>query len=456
MKITPTIRAEFEKYLRKNGLSKTEFGHIAGLNPGTVSGIVTGNKSISVHQLDRITGGMGLEPDHFYERYIEECIMEEPLNWKRIRPFLYRCVQFNRLDCLQRVVGMLLDNPGYLPHLFVIAEDAFKKGYNEAAAYLYENIAEGEKYQHSDRLAICHYRIFTIQIGDDQNRNLKAATRFESFVERLNEVVQLDALKDLANVYRSLREWDKVDEIAKALEIKAEIQYKLDQHHDAKKENLKKPASPPFAYWAFSHLLHAEVCEAHKDYEKALQHTYTYADLSWVKETDEITLEWKKRYKEWAEANTYVNKLHAGEVSILADYVAFFSSKKEETLPGLDNVVEAANRHHLNIDHILKQFETEIFALLDKPESVGVYNQQFITERYVHFTCALAVYYFNKGDFADGFTFSLSCLEKSSLINNKPYIIKCVKLYESYKQYASSETKAAYRNLINEVDEDET
>ncbi len=174
-----------------------------------------------------------------------------------------------------------------------------------------------------------------------------------------------------------------------------------------------------------------------------------------MKETDEITLEWKKRYKEWAKANTYVNKLHAGEVSVLADYVAFFSSKKEETLPGLDNVVKAANRHHLNIDHILRQFETEIFALLDKPECVGVYNQQFITERYVHFTCELAVYYFNKSDFADGFTFLLSCLAKSALINNKSYIIKCVKLYDSYQEYASSETKAAYRNLIKEVEEDE-
>ncbi|MGG1619707.1 transcriptional regulator [Paenibacillus sp. NRS-1782] len=456
MKITPTIRAEVQTYLIRKGLSMTKFGRIIDLNPGTVSGIVTGNRIISMHQLDRITLGMDLPADHFYERYIEECIMEEPLNWKRISPFLYRCVQFNRLDCLQRVVSVLLDKPTYLHYLYELAEDCYEESYNEAAAYLYENIAEGEKYQHSDRLAVCHYRIFTIQIGDDQNRNLKAATRFEDFVERLDEVVQLDALKDLANVYRSLREWDKVDEIAKALGIKAEIQYKLDQHHDAKKENLKKPASPPFAYWAFSHLLHAEVCEAHKDYEKALQHTYTYADLSWVKETDEITLEWKKRYKEWAEANTYVNKIHAGEVGALADYVAFFSSKKEETLPGLDNVVEVANRHHLNIDHILKQFETEIFALLDKPERVGVYNQQFITERYVHFTCALAVYYFNKSDFADGFTFLLSCLEKSALINNKSYIIKCVKLYDSYQEYASSETKAAYRNLIKEVEEDET
>lgn len=122
----------------------TEFGHIIDLNVGTVSGIVTGNRPISVHQLDRITMGMNLPPDYFYERYIDECIEEEPLNWRRISPFLYRCVELGRLDCLRRVVGMLLDNPVYLPSLFEVAEDSFKKGNTEAAAFLYENVSEGK------------------------------------------------------------------------------------------------------------------------------------------------------------------------------------------------------------------------------------------------------------------------------------------------------------------------
>lgn len=117
MEITPTIRAEVQTYLIRKSLTMTEFGHMIDLNVGTVSGIVTGNRSISVHQLDRITMGMNLPPDYFYERYIEECIEEEPLNWRRISPFLYRCVELGRLDCLRRVVGMLLDNPVYLPSL---------------------------------------------------------------------------------------------------------------------------------------------------------------------------------------------------------------------------------------------------------------------------------------------------------------------------------------------------
>lgn len=191
MEITPTIRAEVQTYLIRKSLTMTEFGHMIDLNVGTVSGIVTGNRSISVHQLDRITMGMNLPPDYFYERYIDECIEEEPLNWRRISPFLYRCVELGRLDCLRRVVGMLLDNPVYLASLFEVAEDSFKKGYTEAAAFLYENVAEGERYQYSERLAVCQYRLFTIRMGDDQEKNYDAAIQFEPYVERLDEIDQL-------------------------------------------------------------------------------------------------------------------------------------------------------------------------------------------------------------------------------------------------------------------------
>ncbi len=86
MEITPTIQAEIQTYLKRKGLTMTEFGRIIDLNVGTVSGIVTGNRSISVHQLDCITAGMNLPLDYFYERYIEECIEESPLNWKKNQP----------------------------------------------------------------------------------------------------------------------------------------------------------------------------------------------------------------------------------------------------------------------------------------------------------------------------------------------------------------------------------
>ncbi|WP_431089938.1 helix-turn-helix domain-containing protein [Paenibacillus sp. 8b26] len=456
MKITPTIRAEVQTYLIRKGLSMTKFGRIIDLNPGTVSGIVTGNRTISMHQLDRITLGMDLPPDHFYERYIEECIMEEPLNWKRISPFLYRCVQFQRVDCLQKVVSVLLDKPSYLHYLFELAEDCYEEGYNEAAAYLYENIAEGEKYQHSDRLAICHYRIFTIQVGDDQRRNFKAATRFESFVERLDEIDQLDALKDLANVYRSLRQWDKVDEMAKKMRDKAEIQYSMKHQQKSRKnrEHEKETRGPLFGYIAYADLLCASVCETQGDYQQALQYTYAYANLDWVLETDENTLHWIKMFQDWAQCNTYINKLLSGDTCVLPDYVEYIAASKvdKEMITKLLNVMFAANRFQLDVNHVLERFETLIdsFVQMGQPSS-DMYTKQVIPEQFARFEYELAYYYLYRSMHSDGFKYLMYAMLKSHIINNEAYFINCMGLFLHFQDYAVPETKAGFLNLIEKV-----
>ncbi|MGG4220359.1 transcriptional regulator [Paenibacillus jamilae] len=455
MEIIPTIRAEVQTYLIRKSLTMTEFGHIIDLNVGTVSGIVTGNRPISVHQLDCITMGMNLPPDYFYERYIDECIKEEPLNWRRISPFLYRCVELGRLDCLQRVVGMLLDNPVYLPSLFEVAEDSFNNGYTEVAAFLYENVAEGEKYQYSERLAVCQYRLFTIRIGDDQEKNYDAAIQFEPYVERLDEIDQLDALRALVNTYRSLRKWAKLDAFAKVLGNKAKIQYKIDQQHHENNKNTKKALYPPFVYWAFSHLIRAEVCDANKDYDAALQHIQRYADLRWVEEKDETTLEWKNQFKEWATANIYVNRLMSGDLGVIPDYVTYFSSKIDEILPAIDNIIEAANRYNINVDHILERFKTEIQSFLKEQNQVGVYTQQISAERFTHLSRGLAIYHLRKGRFSEGFTFLCSCLEKSIEANNRIQAIRCMRLFTHFKEHASAHTRAVYGNLIKAVNEEE-
>ncbi|MGG6477516.1 helix-turn-helix domain-containing protein [Paenibacillus sp. NRS-1781] len=432
MSNTTTILAEIIKHMKENSLNISELARISGMNLGTVSSLVNGNRTFSVYQLDRITEAMGHPVGYFYERYIEEYLTDSTPNWRRMSPFLYNCAKLNKLDFIRQVVDMLLDKLGYSESLFELAEKLFNEGMNEAAAILYENVAISERKQHSERLALCQYRLFVTRQGDDQERNYEAAVQFEAYIDRLDEVDQLEALKDLLNTYRSLRQWDKINFFAEILENKAEIQNKLKrrQRQNEKKKNPKKPSAPPFAYWAFSYLLRSEVCDAKKDYEQARKYNRVYGDLSWVKETDETTILWKNRFEEWAKANTYVNRLMSGDGSVLPDYVTYFSSKKEEILPALDNIIEAANRYHLNVDEILKRFEVEIASLLEQQEQVGVYNQQFIAERFTHFTTELAIYYLRRGTFSDGFKFLLSCLEKSNPIHNRAYLIR--KFFDPY------------------------
>jgi transcriptional regulator with XRE-family HTH domain len=454
MKHTPTIRAELDRYLQQKGLSIAQFGQLAGMNRGIVSAIVTGNKSMSVNQLDLITEAMDLPEGYFYDLFIENYIIDTPPNMRRIEPFLFRCAELDKLDAISRVVGAIMDNLLYSPKLFEIAEELLKQGRHAAALLLYEGVAEAEKYQHSERLAVCQYRIFTIQVGNDQSRNLKAATLFESFVERLDEIEQLDALKDLANVYRSLRKWDKVEEVARTMRAKAEIQYTLEHQQQSRMrdESSKKLSRPLFVYIAYADLLCSGSCEAKGDYHQALQYTYAYTNLDWVLEKDEDTQYWMGLFQNWAEGNTYVYKLLSGDVSVLNDYVQYIiaSSDKvdKEMIVKLLNVMFAANRFQLDVNDILKRFEMIIDSFVQQPSS-DMYTYQVVPEQTTRFKYELAKYYLNRGNYSYGFRYLLDVLSKSLANNKESFFIRCIRLFEQFKQFADVRTFIKYESLVS-------
>ncbi|MGW9526147.1 helix-turn-helix domain-containing protein [Paenibacillus terrae] len=457
MKHTPTIRAELDSYLKQKSLSLTQFGHIAGINRGIVSGIVTGNSPISVNQLDRITEAMGLPEGYFYDLYVENYIIERSPNMRRIERLLYRCAELDKLDAISRIIGQIMDNLLYSPKLFDIAEALLAQGRHAAALLLYENVAEVEKYQHSERLAVCQYRIFTIQVGDDQRQNLRVATVFEAFVERLDEIDQLEALKDLANVYRSLRKWDKVDEMARKMRGKAEVQYSMKHQQEKRKprEHEKKTRGPLFGYIAYADLLCASVCEAQGDYQQALQYTYAYADLDWVKETDEDTKHWVDLFKGWAEGNTYVNKLLSGHTSVLPEYVEYIAvtsiANNNEKLSKLLNVMIAANRYGIGVDDVLLRFETDINSFSQLPTSTDIYTEQVIPDYFAWFGYEMAHYYLYRGVYSEGFKYLMNAIVKANILNNETYFINCMGLFLHFQDYAVPETKAGFLNLIEKV-----
>ncbi|MNW49134.1 helix-turn-helix protein [compost metagenome] len=457
MKHTPTISAEFEDYLKQNNMTLAQFAEYSGVHQRTLSNWVTQHRPVSVEQLDRITLAMDLPEGHLYDLYIENYIIDLPPNMRRIEPLLYRCAELDKLDAIRRMVGHIMDNPLYSPRLFEIAESLFAQGRHEAALILYENLAEVEKYQHSERLAVCQYRIFTIQIGEDQSRNLRAATIFEVFVERLDEIEQLDALKDLANVYRSLRIWDKVDEMAKKMKAKAKIQYSMKHQQKSRERNevIKKLSRPMFVYITYADLLCAGVCESREDYGQALQYTYEYVNLDWVKETDENTQHWVKLFQHWAQANVIVNKLLSGDMKALNDYVEYIAASSDTTdqdrVTQLLNIMMTANRYQIDVNDILQRFETDVNSLLQLPQFNDIYTQHVIPEQFARLGYELAYYYLHRGMYSNGFKHLMYSMEKYHILNNETYFIKCMVLFERYRDYVVPETKAAYLKFIERV-----
>nr|WP_151733864.1 helix-turn-helix transcriptional regulator [Paenibacillus tengchongensis] len=440
------IRDQLAAYLAEQCMSINQFAVRSGINSGTLSRIITGQQSIAMSHLELITEGMGKPQDFFFSLYVDECLYYSVPTWRRLRPFIMSCAALNRLDCIERIVQTLLDNLTYAPMLFDTAEELFQLGQWQAAALLYENVSASEKYQYSERLAICQYRLFKIALGEDQNKNLRAAILFECYVYKLDEMDQLDALKDLAHVFSSLHQWDKVEDISKTLHRLASLQYDLFSHSGKKREEQRKTSRPLYGYILYSYLLRSLVYEDRRDYSTALYYVSKYADGAWIKEQDQEAKETIFMFQEWATANTYLYRVLDGQKEILDEYVEYISTKDDEIFFAVYKIVESANRYRWNVDHILDRFGVN-FSYQEYSTPV---NQQMAADQYAVFLIEIAIYYLERNEYR-GIQYLFKGLEFSCKINFKDNIIKCVNLFEQYRINASEDEIKQYKTLISEV-----
>lgn len=405
--------------MKKRKWSISRLSKESGINAGTLSSLINGNKIMAVDQLDRITAAMELPLGHYYESYIEECLAGAPLNWRRMKPFLYRCASLDKLECMKLTVSLLMDNLIYSPLLFDTAEDFFRDGKQQAALILYENVAASEWKQHSERLALCQYRIFTLKLGKDQAQNLQLALQFEAYVERLEEIDQLDALKSLLNTFRALQDWSKVSENAEKLLCKAKIMYFRPRNFRFNENNnLNRLSRPLFSYIAYAYLMHGCACDGRKEYEQALEYVQKYANLNWVRETDEETLQSMSLFAHWAKLNALITKLFMGKLELLPEYVSYIETNQEELLIGLLNVFKLANLFDLDVVHIIDQYRSDILTTVKKL-ALQFYRQQFVMDLHVQLLLELAKYYLQRGVYTSGREYLLKGISESLAINNR-------------------------------------
>ncbi|MGC5775466.1 transcriptional regulator [Paenibacillus pabuli] len=400
-------------------------------------------------QLDLITEGMKLEEGHFYEIYGAECFVESAPHWRRLEPFLQRCAELDKLECIQKVIQQVTDDRSYISELFEMAEGMLERGQKRASRMLYECVADCEKYQHSERLALCQYRIFTLSLGQDQHENLRAAVHFEPYINRLDEERQLDAIKDLANTYSALRYWDKLFALADELGRKAEF---ILSYTKKKVDKVNRvTAYPLFVYRAYSNLLKASACEWSGKYREALNYTQEYAEIINIANPSEEDQIYINMFSGWTEVNTYLYNLMMGNEEVLPAYVAWIEQNEEEFLTALVKIMEAANTYDMNINHVLLKFDSRINTFSRDIMLNKRYNKQIINDRYTKFLAELAIYYFRQERYTEGMQKLLNCLNSAININNYRDIIQCVALFERYRSFASQEIQNLYGSIIKEA-----
>ncbi|WP_052422069.1 helix-turn-helix domain-containing protein [Paenibacillus sp. FSL P4-0081] len=446
---TTMIRDALATYLSQKGMSINQFSGQSGINSGTLSRILSGQQPIAMNHLERITKAMDLPEDYFYSLYVDECFYYSSPTWRRLRPFLVRSAALGRLDCVEQVVQNLLENLVYAPMLFEVAEGLFQEGLWQAAELLYKNVSASEKYQNSERLAVCQYRLFRIAIGDDQTRNLQAALLFECYLDRLDEADQLDGLKHLGHVYGSMNRWHKVDELAKEMLQLATLRYNLQRQSDRRESNDKKTEKPLYFYILYGQLIRSAVYEKLGDYQSALDWVSLYMDGSWIQEDNEEVNRTVAQFQEWGAANRLLYRVMAGQYEALSEYVEYISERPNEIFIALYSIILSANRYYWNVDYILERFASYIPYRTYSTE-FGDYNRQIISDQHSRFLVELAVYYLrNKQN--DEFIFVLQSLESNPTINNESITIACVDLFEQYQYEAGEEEMERYKLLIRTV-----
>lgn len=449
-----SIREELLAYMNRNQMKHSHFAELSGINSGTLSRILKGYHPISMAQLVAITAGMKLPEDYFFEDYIEECF-SFVVSMRRIRPFIFRCAELDRLDCMEQIVNMLLEDLSYAAVLFEFAEILYLKNRRPAARILYQGVSEAEKYQHSERLAFCQYRLFRIEVEEqeDLEEKLRAVTQFELYVNRLDAADQLDAMKQLMHIYGLVHKWKRVDELAKEMHRIASVQYELEgRRSDTIEEGLKCPERPFYYYILYAYLARATASEECGDYKRALSFVKLYANGErWVRENDEQSRQIIAQFSKWAVANTYLYRLMTGELDVVDEYADYIALHENEIFVAVRYIVQAANVFKLNIDSILERFAPYIPYETSKTE-FGEYKQTILKESYAQFLIDLAIYHFNqRKSNENALNTVLKSLELSITINSSKNMIACMTLFEEYRDFAHQELLERFKKLSSEV-----
>lgn len=422
-----SLRSEIEQCRRQYGYTISKLGELAGINPGSLSEILNGNppRAITIGQLDALAIVFGHEVGWLYELYTEECISESRISRPRLIPYLIRCVEVGRNDCIEAALPLLMENPKNISLLFALAEQLYEDGKWQEAVTFYEYVIENEKDNYSKQFVMSQYRLFRARLGTNAEENWEAVIGFSPYRKRLPEDYQLDALFQLTRVSFALQKWEKSERYADELRHLADSVYKLELDRvkrNKKREPLKTERHLVF-YYAMGRLFKGVALELQGRYEQSKQYVRGYANLDWFELLDDVGRQEVAKFKVWARANFYTLEVLSGNTSILEEYTDYLESLPiNEVLAGFISIMKAANTYHYCVDAILERFSTQIASFAQFTDVIGL-------DRQLQFRYQMAIYEFGKGRIERGIEETLRCLSLANLMNRHDEALTYITLF---------------------------
>ncbi|GED26204.1 hypothetical protein BAG01nite_23060 [Brevibacillus agri] len=440
-----SLRSEIQKRLKENGYTLSKLSELSGIGTGHLSEMLNSSPSraITVNQLDAMATAFGHAPGWLYELYPEECLSEGKISRPRLVPYLVRCAEIGRKDCIKAVVSNLLENPKNISILFSVAEQLFQSGKQKESVFFYELVIDNEKDSYSDQFVMSQYRLFRAVQGTNTEENWKAVIRFDSYWKRLPENVQLDALLQLANVCFMMYRWKDVEKYADELRNLATIVYEneLLRRTSPKANDLLKTERHLVVYYGQGFLLKAAALKKQRLYEEAKQYIQGYADLGWFEILDETGQQEVEKFRVWAKINSYTLDMMLGNYEILPECITFLEDHPGEIFPALVTIMECANKYGFCIDEVLERFSEYTSYTEDDLNGLSA-------SRHFRFRYQKAIYELQRERFNIGINETLRSLALADKMNHYQDFKQCVSLFEEHRHHASNSQIIAYNKII--------
>ncbi|MCM3270644.1 helix-turn-helix domain-containing protein [Paenibacillus elgii] len=420
------LRWEIEDQMKLHGYNLNQVAELAGINAGNLSRALNGvARSITIGQLDALARLFGKAPGWLYELYTEECISEEKWSRRRLIPYLVRCAEFGRHDCIEPVFSKLLDNPKNVSIIFAAAEQLFQTERLREAEHFYQVVIDGTKDSFSEMLAVSHYRLFLIAQGTDAEKNWRAVIRFEPFRKRLPEHLQLAALLKLTKACFALQKWDEVEKFADEL---AELSMAL-----CKTREKIESERHLIYYYGIGLLFKSVALEKQELYDDAKKYVHSYANLEWPELLDESGKKEEETFRIFAKANLYTLEVLTGNEGIIDEYADYLASLNwlEDILAGLITILKSANMFGFSVDRVLSRFSDAIHAFHTFDDDL------ILSDRHIRFRYHKAIYEFRHERNEAGLDETLHCLSLAHKMSRNEDYVRCTALFEQYKVYAS-------------------
>ncbi|GGH19580.1 hypothetical protein [Paenibacillus segetis] len=389
---------------------------------------------------------MRLPKGSLYDLYGEDLLVNP--DWKWIQPFLVRCEKLEMYEYLKKIAILIMENNKFIPKVFETAESFYELEKLGSAAILYEGIIEVERDIRSERLAICHYRLFQIVLEHNFGSSY-VAHRFIPFRARLPKTYSLNGLLLIAENFAALERWEDVEKYAEELRELAQDMY-ADNRRSYKKSKYRLQ-HPLVFYYGRALLLKSLSFEYREMYEEAKKWIMGYVDLSWFKGLDEQGRIEVQRFSMYARANLLCIEVKMGNQTVIPQYAAFLQENPDEILEGLITLLISANQHQYSIDETLQLFAIESMDITKMESTDSYYREFFHRHRYCQFCYHYAAYSFYRDHFSEGIKYTLLSLEVAIQMKNNRMMVLCMTLFEKYREHATFDQSIVYDLLCKGV-----